>query len=469
MLDEYRRAAISCASGWRPSRGCGCVKPAGAFYLFPDVCEFLSPDGIRTSAELAQALLDDARVALTPGEAFDAPGFLRISYATSMTELQARHRSDPRVRRALKVGHRRRAVDNSSPCAPAASRGPVSWSELRCVVTDAPCSHLRRRLTARRRRRRPSRTDEASRDTYGTDALKRGHPADVVVFPAGTARSPRSCACAPSTACRSCRAAPAPATPAAPCRSHGGVVLSLERMNRILEIDEANLSRSSSRTSSPAISRTPSSRSGCSIRPIPRRCGTSAHRRQRRRVRRRAARVQVRHDQAVRARARGRAADRRNRRDRRQGRQERRRLRPDAPARRIRRHAGHHHEDHPAAGAEAAGPVDAARDVPERRGRGGGRQQHHQRARRARGARADRRRFARGGRAATSSVRSLAPEGTAAMLLLEVDGMPAGGRRRGGARRAACRRGRRDRDPARATTRRSGRSSGACAASCRCR
>jgi aspartate/methionine/tyrosine aminotransferase len=63
-------------------------KPAGAFYLFPDVSEFLSPDGIRTSAELATALLDEARVALTPGEAFDAPGFLRISYATSMKELE---------------------------------------------------------------------------------------------------------------------------------------------------------------------------------------------------------------------------------------------------------------------------------------------------------------------------------------------------------------------------------------------
>ncbi|MEO6214109.1 MAG: aminotransferase class I/II-fold pyridoxal phosphate-dependent enzyme, partial [Vicinamibacterales bacterium] len=52
------------------------------------VSEILSPDGIRTSAQLAQALLDEARVAVTPGEAFDAPGFLRISYATSLAELR---------------------------------------------------------------------------------------------------------------------------------------------------------------------------------------------------------------------------------------------------------------------------------------------------------------------------------------------------------------------------------------------
>jgi aspartate aminotransferase len=64
------------------------VKPSGAFYLFPDVSDFLSPDGIRTSADLAQALLDDVRVAITPGEAFDAPGFFRLSYATSIEELR---------------------------------------------------------------------------------------------------------------------------------------------------------------------------------------------------------------------------------------------------------------------------------------------------------------------------------------------------------------------------------------------
>ena len=64
------------------------VKPAGAFYLFPDVSDFLSPDGVRTSAELAQSLLDGPRVALTPGEAFDAPGFFRISYAASMEDLE---------------------------------------------------------------------------------------------------------------------------------------------------------------------------------------------------------------------------------------------------------------------------------------------------------------------------------------------------------------------------------------------
>jgi aspartate aminotransferase len=88
MLDEYRRRRDQVTAWLAAEPRLRLVRPAGAFYLFPDVSDFLSPDGIRTSADLAQALLDDARVAVTPGEAFDAPGFVRISYATSLEELR---------------------------------------------------------------------------------------------------------------------------------------------------------------------------------------------------------------------------------------------------------------------------------------------------------------------------------------------------------------------------------------------
>jgi aspartate aminotransferase len=88
MLDEYRRRRDQLCEWIAQEPRLRVLKPAGAFYLFIDVSDFLSPDGIRTTGELAQALLDTARVAITPGEAFDAPGFLRISYATSLTELQ---------------------------------------------------------------------------------------------------------------------------------------------------------------------------------------------------------------------------------------------------------------------------------------------------------------------------------------------------------------------------------------------
>ena len=63
-------------------------KPAGAFYLFVDVSRALSPHGLPTSVAFAEALLSEARVAVTPGEAFLAPGFVRLSFATSLEVLR---------------------------------------------------------------------------------------------------------------------------------------------------------------------------------------------------------------------------------------------------------------------------------------------------------------------------------------------------------------------------------------------
>jgi aspartate aminotransferase len=65
-----------------------CVKPLGAFYLFPYAAEALEPAGVRNTAEFAEALLHEAHVALTAGEGFDAPGYLRLSYATSIDRLR---------------------------------------------------------------------------------------------------------------------------------------------------------------------------------------------------------------------------------------------------------------------------------------------------------------------------------------------------------------------------------------------
>ena len=88
MLDQYRVRRDQLVEWLSVEPRIKLVKPAGAFYLFPDVSEFLSADGVRTSAELAQSLLDGPRVAVTPGEAFDAPGCLRISYAASIEDLE---------------------------------------------------------------------------------------------------------------------------------------------------------------------------------------------------------------------------------------------------------------------------------------------------------------------------------------------------------------------------------------------
>lgn len=65
--------------------------PRGAFYAFPDVTGLLGREiagtTVESSAALASLILERAKVALVPGEAFDAPGHLRLSYALSDADL----------------------------------------------------------------------------------------------------------------------------------------------------------------------------------------------------------------------------------------------------------------------------------------------------------------------------------------------------------------------------------------------
>jgi aspartate aminotransferase len=88
MLEEYRKRRDNIHAWLTAHPAIKCVKPKGAFYLFPDISGLLSPDGVKTSADFAQAIIEKEHVVVTPGEAFDAPGYLRISYATSMEQLR---------------------------------------------------------------------------------------------------------------------------------------------------------------------------------------------------------------------------------------------------------------------------------------------------------------------------------------------------------------------------------------------
>ena len=87
MRDEFRRRRDS-IHGWLTANpGIQCVKPKGAFYLFPNISGLLT-DTVSSSLEFASQLLEKEHVVVTPGEAFDAPGYLRISYATSTERLR---------------------------------------------------------------------------------------------------------------------------------------------------------------------------------------------------------------------------------------------------------------------------------------------------------------------------------------------------------------------------------------------
>jgi aspartate aminotransferase len=64
--------------------GITCVKPNGAFYLFPNATEAVSMTGFNSVDEWVEALLEEEKVALVPGSGFGAPDNVRLSYATSL-------------------------------------------------------------------------------------------------------------------------------------------------------------------------------------------------------------------------------------------------------------------------------------------------------------------------------------------------------------------------------------------------
>ena len=90
MLAEFRRRRDVIVPGLNALPGVSCVAPRGAFYAFPNVAAHLQgKDALAKSCtDLAKDLLEKAHVALVPGEAFGAPGFLRISYATSLDRIE---------------------------------------------------------------------------------------------------------------------------------------------------------------------------------------------------------------------------------------------------------------------------------------------------------------------------------------------------------------------------------------------
>src|SRR5699024_5356634 len=68
--------------------GITCNKPKGAFYLFPNVKEAAARAGYDNVSDWAAALLEEQKVAVVPGDGFGSPNNVRLSYATSMQQLE---------------------------------------------------------------------------------------------------------------------------------------------------------------------------------------------------------------------------------------------------------------------------------------------------------------------------------------------------------------------------------------------
>ena len=87
MLAEYRRRRDFVVARLRAIPGVRCNEPRGAFYVYPNVSVAIGKKGIANTLEFSERLLAESHVAVVPGEAFGTNHHIRISYATSLKEL----------------------------------------------------------------------------------------------------------------------------------------------------------------------------------------------------------------------------------------------------------------------------------------------------------------------------------------------------------------------------------------------
>ena len=83
MLEVFDRRRLRLLDGLNAINGISCTRSQGAFYLFPRI-QF---EGLSDS-EFAAKLLESEKVAVVPGSAFGAEGYIRLSYATSDTVIE---------------------------------------------------------------------------------------------------------------------------------------------------------------------------------------------------------------------------------------------------------------------------------------------------------------------------------------------------------------------------------------------
>ena len=85
MVTEFRKRRDAIVDGLNAIEGVSCIKPLGAFYVFPNVSELPL-----SCQDLSDYLLEDAGVAVLPGTAFGkfGDGYLRLSYANSLENIQ---------------------------------------------------------------------------------------------------------------------------------------------------------------------------------------------------------------------------------------------------------------------------------------------------------------------------------------------------------------------------------------------
>jgi len=83
MRADYIKLRDQVLEGFKSITGLTCTVPQGAFYVYPNVKNFIGRGGIRSASDLAAKLLSEAHVVVVPGEAFGTDEHIRLSYAVS--------------------------------------------------------------------------------------------------------------------------------------------------------------------------------------------------------------------------------------------------------------------------------------------------------------------------------------------------------------------------------------------------
>jgi len=87
MLAEYAKRRKFVLDRLRAIPGVKCAEPGGAFYAYPNISAAYGKSGIKDSTDFSARLLEKVHVAVTPGEAFGTNDHVRMSYATSLEQL----------------------------------------------------------------------------------------------------------------------------------------------------------------------------------------------------------------------------------------------------------------------------------------------------------------------------------------------------------------------------------------------
>jgi len=87
MRLEYIKLRDHVVNGLRAIPGVKCTMPEGAFYAYPNISSFFGRSGVKSASDVAGRMLREAHVATVPGEGFGTRDHIRVSYATSIKEL----------------------------------------------------------------------------------------------------------------------------------------------------------------------------------------------------------------------------------------------------------------------------------------------------------------------------------------------------------------------------------------------